>query len=120
MKYSLDKYKFFIHKGVNKANKPVHEVVAVSTYAGKTVKGVAKVDPQDTFSEKAGKELAAARCNQKIAYKRMKRSEQKLAEAKAQLEQAQRFFDKMTTYNSDAIDELNEANFEVENLESIY
>ena len=50
------------------------KVVAVSTYAGKAVRGVAKCDVNDTFSLEKGKELAAARCNEKIAKKRFTRA----------------------------------------------
>ena len=56
------------------------KVVAVSTYAGKVVRGVAKCDANDTFSFEKGKELAAARCNQKIAKKRLTRAENKRRE----------------------------------------
>ena len=45
-------------------------VIAISTYAGKTVKGIAKVDPRDTFDPEVGKQLATARCAEKIAIKR--------------------------------------------------
>lgn len=51
------------------------KVVAVSTYAGKAVRGVAKCDINDTFSLEKGKELAAARCNEKIAKKRFTRAQ---------------------------------------------
>ena len=56
------------------------KVVAVSTYAGKVVRGVAKCDANDTFSLEKGKELAAARCNEKIAKKRFTRAENKKRE----------------------------------------
>ena len=56
------------------------KVVAVSTYAGKAVRGVAKCDINDTFSFEKGKELAAARCNEKIAKKRLTRAENKRRE----------------------------------------
>ena len=56
------------------------KVIAVSTYAGKAVRGVAKCDINDTFSFEKGKELAAARCNQKIAKKRLTRAENKRRE----------------------------------------
>ena len=56
------------------------KVIAVSTYAGKVVRGVAKCDANDTFSLEKGKELAAARCNQKIAKKRLTRAENKRRE----------------------------------------
>lgn len=56
------------------------KVVAVSTYAGKTVRGVAKCDINDTFSLDRGMELAAARCNEKVAKKRLTRAENKRRE----------------------------------------
>ena len=56
------------------------KVVAVSTYAGKVVRGVAKCDVNDTFSLEKGMELAAARCNEKIAKKRFTRAENKRRE----------------------------------------
>ena len=49
-------------------------VVAMSTFAGKAVSGVARCAPEDTFDVEIGKKLAAARCAVKIAEKRMKRA----------------------------------------------
>ena len=80
MKYALNKYKY-----ARTGNK----VIAISTYAGRTVKGVAKTDPRDTFSLEDGKKLAAARCNAKIAIKRAKNAEFQLIRAKEALEQAE-------------------------------
>ena len=45
------------------------KVIAVSTYAGKVIRGVAKCDVNDTFSLEKGKKLAAARYNKKITKK---------------------------------------------------
>ena len=53
--FPISKYKFFVTPDQSK-------IIAVSTYAGKTVKGVAKRDPRDSFDLDFGKELAAARC----------------------------------------------------------
>ena len=72
MRFSLDKYKFITHD---------NEVIAISTYAGKTVRGIAKLHPQDTFNLENGKKLAAARCNEKIAAKRFARAVKKIKEA---------------------------------------
>ena len=58
MEYSLSKYKY-----AQTGNK----VIAISTYAGRTVRAVAKADPRDASSLEDGKKLAAARCNAKIA-----------------------------------------------------
>lgn len=89
-------------------------VVAVSTYAGKVVRGVAKCSPTDTFSLEDGKALAAARCNLKIAKKRRARASRKLDEALDASIAAQRQYSNMRHYFEDshaavleAQDELN-------------
>lgn len=56
------------------------KVIALSTYGGRTVRGVAKCHPGDTFNEEVGKALAAARCNEKVAIKRYARAQQKYKE----------------------------------------
>lgn len=57
------------------------KVIALSTYAGKVVRGIAKCSPQDKFDEEYGKALAAARCNLKVAEKRFKRADKMYVEA---------------------------------------
>ena len=51
------------------------KVVAVSSYAGRPVRGVAKCDPRDSFDIEKGRALAEARCDVKVAQKRADRSE---------------------------------------------
>ena len=94
----MNKFKFHTYKSIT--GTPV--VIAVSTYAGKTVKGRAKCDPRDGFDLEKGKELAAARCAEKVAKKRAKRAEQKLNEAARKLLEAQSHFDKMNCYAIDS------------------
>ena len=65
-----------------------HCVVAISTYAGKTVKGYAKCHPDDTWDWEKGKALAIARCAEKIAAKRNARATRKVAEAQDILSEA--------------------------------
>ena len=103
----MDKYKFY-----NSDNK----VIAVSTYAGKTVRGVAKCDPEDTFYLKDGQELAAARCREKIAEKRLNRATRKYAEAYNEYKAAQNYLNKMFKYLSDAEKQLDEAHKNVEDV----
>ena len=81
-------------------------VIAKSTYAGKTVKGIAKCDPSDTFDIEYGKKIAEARCDYKIAKKRCNRAKNKMAEAAALLEEAQNYYDRMTSYYAEAWDAL--------------
>ena len=90
----MNKFKFHTYKSIT--GTPV--VIAVSTYAGKTVKGRAKCDPRDGYDFEAGKKLAAARCAEKVAKKRAKRAKQKFREAAKKLLEAQSYFDKMNCY----------------------
>ena len=62
-----------------------NKIIAVSSYAGRPVKGYAKCHPDDKFDEASGRALAKARCNQKVAYKRNKRAFRKLKEAREAL-----------------------------------
>lgn len=103
----FDRYRFY------KSSDNV--IVAVSTFAGKTVRGVAKCAPNDTFNEERGKRLAAARCGVKISEKRLKRAEKKYNEAVAAYEKAFIHMKEMEYYlsgaeikNRIAIDELHE------------
>lgn len=99
MEYSLDKYKYYIP---TKVDSTPYKVIAVSTYAGRTVRGVAKCDPKDTFDIEKGKQLAAARCQAKVSSQRLKRATKKLDEAVKALEKAQKYYDDMTVYFNDS------------------
>ena len=93
MELPMKKYRFYTSK---------NKVIAVSTYAGKPVRGVAKCNPEDEFSLEDGKKLAAARCNEKISCKRLRRAMRKLAEAEDEYSAAQRRYEKMKEYLKDA------------------
>lgn len=105
-------YKFAFFK--DKAGKTT--ISARSTYAGKTVKGYAKCDPRDEYDEEKGKELASARCNAKIAKQRTLRAEKKVAEAKYELEKAQKHLEKMESYFADSVVKLNYASEHVKDV----
>ncbi len=94
MSYPIEKYKIIVHD---------NEVIAISTYAGKTVKGVAKADPRDDFDVETGKELAIARCAAKIAIKRQNRAKKCLANAQAKLADAVTWEKRMSDYVSDSM-----------------
>lgn len=93
-------------------------VVALSSYAGKPVKGVAKCNPDDQFDLDDGKALAAARCNEKVAklrYERARKQYIALGEALETLEQKMKdAFDYF--YDSDKA--YQDARNHVKNLES--
>lgn len=107
--YSDDKYKIFIDEKHRK-------VIAVSTYAGKTVKGIAKADPRDEFDLEKGKALAIARCGQKIAEKRAKRARLKVSQGIDQLTEAQKHLSKMYDYLMDSNNAVAEAAAKVKSL----
>lgn len=109
MKYSEDKYKVFFDKKNRK-------VIAISTYAGKPVKGYAKADPRDEYDIEAGKKLAIARCNQKIAEKRAKRAGSKVSKAMEELIEAQKYLTRMQHYLVDANVAADEAEKNVESI----
>lgn len=58
-----------------------NKVICLSSYMGRTVRGVAKCAPGDEFNEEFGKKLAQARCDVKVARKRHERATQKYLEA---------------------------------------
>lgn len=116
MKYPLEKYRF-----IERTRKDgVKEVIAISTYAGKVVKGVAKCAPGDNYFIADGEEIAAARCNAKIAAKRAKRAEKKFAEATQRLVEALRYRDAMYEYLTDSAYALKVAEDELEEILSDY
>ena len=96
-----------------------NKVVCVSRFAGKAVRGIAKCDTScDKFNVESGKELSQARCDVKVAEKRVKRANQKVAEAFKAYEQAKKYLDKMHEYSNDANAELNSAVLRLQDVES--
>lgn len=93
-----------------------NKVIAVSSFGGKDVKGIAKCDPSDTFSLKTGKELAEARCNLKVATKRTKFAETKLNEALDTFNKAAEYLAYMKTYHTDSLAKREEAQKAVDDI----
>ena len=58
-------HKYTIYRAGNKT-------IAVSSFAGKAVRGVAKCHPNDEYSVLKGEEIAIARCAAKISKKRLR------------------------------------------------
>lgn len=105
--FDINKYAYYKHD---------NEIIAVSTYAGRTVKGIAKCHPGDAFSEDKGAELAAARCQQKVSRKRLQRAQKKQKEAYRLLEEAVNHYNKMVDYLIDSAQELSEADANITKL----
>lgn len=86
-----------------------NKVIALSTYAGKTVRGIAKCHPNDTFDVEFGRKLAAARCNAKIAAKRAANAQNKYWVANNELLKVNWAFEKASQYYIDAVEQLKDA-----------
>lgn len=108
MSYPIDKYHFYTD------NKSI--VVAVSTYAGHTVRGVAKCADGDTFDYETGRKVAAAICNKKIAEKRYNRACHKYENATVEARKADLQLRKMGNYMTDSYKALRVAEQEYDNL----
>ena len=97
---------------INDSQHPT-KVIALSTYAGKNVRGIAKCSPNDEFDLDVGCTLAQLRCDEKIASKRVDRAKMKVAQARAEYEKASKFLSEMEAYYCRSLDEYNTA---VDNL----
>lgn len=84
-------------------------VIAVASYAGKLVRGVAKCSPNDEFDYDMGSRLAMARCEEKIARKRKANAKKKLVDALMELNKIEAHVEKMEQYWADSCEELIEA-----------
>lgn len=80
-------------------------ILAISSFAGKTVKGVAKLDPRDSFDPTSGEELAKARCRSKIAQRRLKWAEKRLLDCEDQVNLAYANHNKALEYYYAAMNE---------------
>ena len=92
------------------------ETIAMSTYAGETVKGKAICRSEDEYDEAMGVKLAIARCDEKIARKRKARAKKMFEEAEAQYRKASERYVAMYMYYRDASEELEDTQ---KNLEEI-
>ena len=95
-----------------------NKVVCVSSYAGKAVRGIAKCDPKDTFDLEGGKKLAQARCDYKIAKKRVLRARAKHAEATKALGDAREYQEKMQSYYDESFRDFVRLDEELKALEA--
>ena len=112
MNYPLEKYHYYTYRRADGAM----VVKAVSTYAGINIFGKAVCHPNDKFDLEKGKELAAARCNEKVAEKRLRRAQKKRNEAADIQHRAMRKYDDMVAYENDALEETFEARKKVKEL----
>lgn len=97
--FDFNKYTFVTYKDKNDST----VTAALSSYAGKTVKGYAKLHPEDNYDEEIGRKLAAARCNEKVAKKRMKHAEKQVLRALKQVEAANKYLKEMELFHNDTM-----------------
>ena len=95
-----------------------NEVIAVSTFAKRMVRGVAKCDPRDEFDHKKGEALAIARCDLKVAEKRMKRADEKIKFYNDYIAEISYAFADSLAYQKAAKEELDAAKEKLEKLET--
>ena len=91
--FPLERYKFVIND---------NKIIAISTYAGKTVRGVAQCHPNDQFDIEKGKELAAARCDLKVRRKRLAAAQEKAEQAWKDFKKAEQIYDEADIFVEDA------------------
>lgn len=106
-------YKFVIHQNPNNLGT---EVIAVSRFAGRPVRGKAICAPDDEFNEDKGMALAKARCDAKVAALRKKRAFKKWNEAQKGLLEATNHYEDMKDYLVNAEAALLEAEATVKSL----
>ena len=84
-------------------------VIAVSSFAGKTVKGIAKCDPKDDPNIEKGIELAILRCDEKISTKKVARGIMKVKAAEAEVAAANKKLANAQEYLIDSENKLFDA-----------
>lgn len=106
-------YKFYEFNHLRADGTTSLRIAAVSSFAGKPVKGYADCHPNDEFDREYGYALAAARCAEKIAAKRCNRAYNKVDEAKALVNAAMAHLQKMMQYEADAEASYNIASYDL-------
>ena len=95
-----------------------NRVYCMTYYAGKTVKGVAKRDPEDEFDLEVGKKLARARCEYKLRKKQLKNKIKRCEIADAELIIAQNHAHNAKLYRVEAEANLETAKKALEEIEA--
>lgn len=94
-----------------------NKIICISSYCNKDVKAYARCSPEDTFNFEVGRDLARARCDYKIALKRMKRAKTEHAAATKAVKSALEYQERMQGYYANAATEFEKAATALEKLE---
>lgn len=92
------------------------KVIAVSHYAGHTIRGVAYCSPEDKFDLHKGMALAKQRCKIKLLSKRSKRAKNKEKEIKKILDKNMLDYQKAEKYAQNSYKEWEKAVTDYTNL----
>lgn len=74
------------------------DIIALSYYRGKTVKGIAKCSPEDEYNEELGRKIAEARCNQAVNRHRLEGAQANCKQLIIEAENIKRKLKKATEY----------------------
>ena len=94
-----------------------NRIYCMTYYAGKTVKGIAKRDPEDEFDLEVGKKLARARCEYKLRKKQLKNKIKRCEIAEEELMIAQNHARNAVIYKVEAEANLEAAKRALEEIE---
>lgn len=117
--YPIEKYNYVTYDQKNEDGSISKVTLAISTYRGKVVKGVAKCIASDDFDTQKGIELAAARCDLKVCLKRKNRAMKKMHEVAKQIEKLTHEYNKLHKFADDTIAECWEASKRLSDIEEI-
>lgn len=81
-----------------------HVTMAITKFAGKTVKAFAKCQPTDTYSEEVGEKIAAARLAVLIAERQYVLDAHRVDEAKRNVTEANRRLNNAMNHLNDAVE----------------
>lgn len=115
--YPIEKYTIKSFDKKNTDGTTTKVVMALSTYAGKIVKGIAKCLPTDEYDFENGKLLAAARCDTKVCQKRLTRAQKKMHALANAVEETNRQYAMARAYYDDALKEAFEASKRLREIE---
>lgn len=94
-----------------------NRVYCMTYYAGKTIKGVAKRDPEDEFDIEVGKKLAKARCDVKLYKAKVKRKTERARIANEEFLKALQHLNNAQKYTDEAVNAYLECLKNLEELE---
>lgn len=115
--YPIEKYQFKTFSQKNDDGTTSTVVVALTTYNGKVVRGVAKCLESDDFSLETGAKLAAYRCDLKVCKKKCRKAGQRLKDMATQIDKLNSEFTKMVNRYDDLLDEYHNSTIRLNNLE---